>query len=521
MFMITLSEMTEVKSFLKYGFNTLKPINISLLTVLIFFTYSCKEEIVDQIDVEPTTLWVSIINETSSPLSLSFQVGIGDSLQRQRLIYKPFDTLKIELTRERLLTIESKFSLEKKLIVSSGDSLFIDLKKGGINIAGTSLNYIEPGKRQFQTQTALEQDSLYSLLVQVDSSQSMSVSNDYSIKELIPIFFQEDFYQEHPEVLENFANMVFAEMRTTTSTLGGDIPRRPDVVGVKEELHLNRNFLRLSFLARRSKNESLKDKLVNSSYFDQEFLLQSQHSFHYLRYYLEEVVLGGKKDRSTNKLYIDYREVYDLLDQHFEEPLLAKAKMLSLKKMIEYSEPYESIGAYATDYQNAYPEDSSFMKSFQNNFLLNQQNLVNSSVGLNLLNEEGEAKMLTGLLKELKGKVVYIDYWASWCAPCRSAMPSSIELRKSFADKDVAFVYFSIDSGQEAWRSASKSDELEGYKHNYLVLNHKKSEFRQHLKMEAIPRYLIFDKQGELVERNAPSPVSDGLEGILNKYLAK
>ncbi len=494
-----------------------------ILIFLTLFVLSCTKEVSNEVEGSApplTALWVSIQNKTTSPLSLSFRVGIADTLQKQHLIYEPADTLLIEIGRERLLTIDSKFSFSKELIVIPGDSLYISLERDGIDFKGSNLKNIISEQGQIEVLTGAKQDSLYNLLVKTDSSQSMRVSNDYSTKELIPIFFQEGFYSEFPDVLNNFTESAFDEVRSIISPLDKELKEDDFDLSVQEELQLNKNFLRLSFLVRKTEDKELMLRLINSPYFEPDFLMKSQHGLHYLFFYIQEVILKGEKDRSSNKLHIDYKRAYDLLGQHFEEPLLAKARLLCLNRMVENAEPYETISAYATDYQNTYPNDSMFMQQFQSNFLLNQEHLVNASVGLNLLNEKGSTKMLTGLLKELKGKVVYVDYWASWCAPCRTAMPSSLKLREAFGDKEVAFVYFSIDRGQEEWRKASKSDGLEGYVHNYLVLNHEKSEMKQQLEIEAIPRYLIFNKEGKLVEKNAPSPVSAELEIVLNQYLS-
>lgn len=54
-------------------------------------------------------------------------------------------------------------------------------------------------------------------------------------------------------------------------------------------------------------------------------------------------------------------------------------------------------------------------------------------------------------LGELRGKVVYLDFWADWCSPCLAEMPASNELRRQFAGRDVVFVYISLDRQPVAW----------------------------------------------------------------------
>lgn len=57
-------------------------------------------------------------------------------------------------------------------------------------------------------------------------------------------------------------------------------------------------------------------------------------------------------------------------------------------------------------------------------------------------------------LKEFKGKVLYIDTWATWCKPCIAEFPGSISLRSSYKDNsDVVFIFLSIDSDEQKWKT--------------------------------------------------------------------
>ncbi len=500
--------------------------HLLFLTLLTLAFWSCNtsnpvEEVTQ--NEAPQLVWVSVTNETDTPISLKFQKGLNDTIQHRHLISKKTDTLVIPLMRNRLLTVENKASLSRDILVSPGDSLFINHTEEGCQVVSNRPDpFVEKLQSQFPSERSRLQDSLYDLLVFTDSAQKMMAKNDYARIMIYPIFFQEKFQKEHPEVLQQFWQESLAEVNGIITKMDNEIQQnKPMKISLKEDIQLHRLFLRMSFLTKNLDDRTYIKEFIQSPFFNEEFLIQSDFGEAYLFYFITQVILRGEENRTSNRVYLDYTKAYDLSDEHFEGPLLAKVKWFCLKRMVDSNESYETISAYASDYQNAFPDDTLFNQKFQENFLISQAARVQSKVGLHLLKEDGSNQMLTGLLNGLKGKVVYVDYWASWCAPCRQAMPSSIQLRNKLKDEEVAFFYFSIDNNQDSWKRASTADDISGYVHNYLVLNHEGSDMKRNLNMDAIPRYLIFDKAGNLVERNAPSPMGESLESLLMKYIGQ
>lgn len=105
-----------------------------------------------------------------------------------------------------------------------------------------------------------------------------------------------------------------------------------------------------------------------------------------------------------------------------------------------------------------------------------------------------------------KGKVIYVDFWASWCGPCRKEFPFSREMHEKLTDKqkkEIVFLYISIDEDLDAWKKAVEQLKLQEFGtngHSYEVAGR--------YQIRSIPRYMIIDKKGEIVEQNATRPSS-------------
>lgn len=149
-----------------------------------------------------------------------------------------------------------------------------------------------------------------------------------------------------------------------------------------------------------------------------------------------------------------------------------------------------------------------------------QYNLSADAGKLLLKDVQGRATSLNRLLEKHKGKVVYLDFWASWCLPCREEMPPSAKLRERYGGKDVVFVYLAYNDREDSWKKAVEQEGLAGVEHCYLITNSKNSAVLERLKLETIPRYLIFDKKGRLAEFNAPRPSDRQITVVLDKYLS-
>jgi peroxiredoxin len=119
-------------------------------------------------------------------------------------------------------------------------------------------------------------------------------------------------------------------------------------------------------------------------------------------------------------------------------------------------------------------------------------------------------------LADLKGKVVLIDFWASWCGPCRKNNPHLVKLYNKYHPKGLEIFGVSIDDNETQWKEAIQRDQL-----NWIQVNDSKgwdapSALAYHV--DAIPASFLVDKNGIVQEINL---VSWALEMEVKSLLKK
>lgn len=133
-------------------------------------------------------------------------------------------------------------------------------------------------------------------------------------------------------------------------------------------------------------------------------------------------------------------------------------------------------------------------------------------IGLNLGNKAPEISLLdpngkTLALSSIKGKVVLIDFWASWCGPCRRENPTVVKVYQTFKDKKLlggnGFTVFSVslDGNADAWKKAIGLDGLE-WPHHVSDLMGWNSEVVARYSITGIPTNYLINEQGIIINKN-------------------
>jgi peroxiredoxin len=117
-------------------------------------------------------------------------------------------------------------------------------------------------------------------------------------------------------------------------------------------------------------------------------------------------------------------------------------------------------------------------------------------------------------LSDFKGKYVLLDFWASWCGPCRQESPNLVKQYNTFKNKNFAILSVSLDDDKSAWLKGIKDDNL-----NWTHVSDLKrwdGKVSNLYKVEGIPASFILDPSGKILAKNL---YSSDLEAFLNKTL--
>lgn len=225
----------------------------------------------------------------------------------------------------------------------------------------------------------------------------------------------------------------------------------------------------------------------------------------FLKFYLiRELTRGGQRMEIT--------EIWDICQRYFDQKILPTFRMYIWADIITNGQTSDAT----TLYPLAKKECSSVYGFKQlEDIYLDMLPFEPGSKAFPFIMKDSEGKIVS--LEQFKGKVVYLDFWASWCRPCLGEIPAGEELKKHFAGKDVVFINISIDEAEDKWIAARNRYNISGI---HLISNNRNSpEVQKKYKVQSIPSYFLIDKNGNFLSAPAPRPSNPGIKDLIEKAL--
>ncbi len=218
-------------------------------------------------------------------------------------------------------------------------------------------------------------------------------------------------------------------------------------------------------------------------------------------YFTEDLITTGNKEDLDNAIK-NYKNAYEDIKKKFST--VDSTHVALMDKNIEGS------AKQLTQFMSSKIEmRSEFPKGTPSPNFVNYENFAGGNTSLS----------------DLKGKYVYMDIWATWCGPCIREIPSLKKVEKQFEGKNIEFVSISVDEGRgykgdaaeayKGWKKIIAEKELGGMQ--LLADNGFRSTFIQDYKINGIPRFILIDPEGNIVNSDAPRPSNPQLVKLFNQ----
>lgn len=155
-----------------------------------------------------------------------------------------------------------------------------------------------------------------------------------------------------------------------------------------------------------------------------------------------------------------------------------------------------------------------------NNDLLKQIEINKKKTGFTV-NETGEVSnedLFPSIISKFRGHTLLVDFWATWCGPCRSANKQILPMKKELKDKDIIYLYI---TGETSPLGTWKNMIPDIHGEHFRVTDEQWSYLREKFSIRGVPTYFVIDKEGNITYKQTGFPGVDTMKEQLMKALEK
>jgi len=145
-----------------------------------------------------------------------------------------------------------------------------------------------------------------------------------------------------------------------------------------------------------------------------------------------------------------------------------------------------------------------------------EANKKQSGSTVNVVPKTTADKVFEAIIEKYKGKVVYVDFWATWCAPCRSGIERIKPLKDEMTNEKVAFVYITNPSSPKTTYD-NRIPTIKG--EHYYVSNDEWNILSGMFKISGIPHYVLVGKDGKVINPQLGHLENAQLKTLLMKHI--
>jgi thiol-disulfide isomerase/thioredoxin len=185
---------------------------------------------------------------------------------------------------------------------------------------------------------------------------------------------------------------------------------------------------------------------------------------------------------------------------------------LSATKFLDQSDDLLLMRTIADSLSRSYP-DNAYVQEFEG-LVSGLEKLPPGAEAPSIALKSPEGKTIS--LSDFRGKVVLIDFWASWCNPCRRANPDLKRLYEKYRSQDFEIFGVSLDDKADAWTEAISKDNLP-WKHGSELKGWESRCVTDYV-LDAIPYSVLVDKDGKIIAKGLPP---EDLDLRINESLRK